>query len=150
MFITEPTLGILPSPDKWVVKSPGRWKSAALEFTLPVGFVSDLASIPKLLRNVLDVDGRSRFPALVHDWLYSGRWTSRAFADAQLRSALIEYGETPVDASIYWCGVRTFGGIYWARRNARGAGLQADDFIDVPTWSAARAMPPPLTHPASS
>lgn len=127
MFVVEPTLGILPAPDKWVVRSPGIWKSPDLEATIPVGFVTDLASIPKLLRNVLDVDGRSRLPALLHDSLYCCQETTRAFADAQLRAALVAYGETNVGAMTYWLGVRAGGWSHWGS-SSRAPGLTPDDF----------------------
>lgn len=127
MFIVEPTLGILPSPDKWVLKSPGVWKSADLEATLPVGFVSDLASIPKLFRNILDVDGDSRLPALLHDSLYCCQQTTRVFADEQLKEALIAYGESSFGATVYWSGVRAGGWSHWGS-SRRPRGLVLDDF----------------------
>jgi hypothetical protein len=39
--------------------------------TVPVGFENDLASIPRLFRNIIPVNGRHRWPAVIHDYLYS-------------------------------------------------------------------------------
>lgn len=134
MFTSQPCLGILPKPDLWVLLQPLTWDAFDLKLTLPVGWVSDLASIPKVLRNVLDVDGMSRCPALLHDGLYNCQQTSRAFADAQLRRALELYGESSFTAGVYWAGVRVGGWKPWDDRMARGGGMQASDFLDVPTY----------------
>jgi Protein of unknown function (DUF1353) len=40
--------------------------------TVPVGFVTDLASIPRLFWSSLRPDGEYTYPAIVHDYLY---WT---------------------------------------------------------------------------
>jgi hypothetical protein len=147
MFIVEPTLGILPAPDKWVVLTPGEWASAELQTTIPTGFVSDLASIPWFLRGLLDVNGKSRLPALLHDWLYCGRWTERSFADQMLDLALMDYGESETVAATYYAGVHSFGWIYWNRRARMSKGLSQYDFADAASLALAQAMPPPIVNP---
>lgn len=144
MYVTQPTFGIMPNPDKWVVKTVGEYVSARVRFTLPVGFITDFASIPHLVQNIADVDGDSRLPATGHDLFYSGRWTTREFADAFLRDAMIEYGAGRAAAAVYWGAVRSCGWIYWNRRNATGKGLQRYDFIDDASYAAAKALPPPV------
>ena len=34
------------------------------------GFVNDLASIPRLLRPIFNRNGKNRWAAVIHDWLY--------------------------------------------------------------------------------
>lgn len=38
--------------------------------TVPDGFENDLASIPRLFQNLIPVNGKHRWPAVIHDWLY--------------------------------------------------------------------------------
>jgi hypothetical protein len=40
--------------------------------TVPVGFVTDLASIPRIFYSALRPDGEYTYPAIIHDYLY---WT---------------------------------------------------------------------------
>lgn len=140
IFTQVPTLEVLPRPDYWAVKVPLVWESPQLTLTIPVGFITDLASIPKVFRNILDVDGRSREPAILHDWLYNTQHTTRAFADAMLREALLEYGETQATAWVYYAGVRIGGWAPWDARQQRGGGLQPDDFDTPEDYLAAMAV----------
>jgi hypothetical protein len=119
----------MPAPDRWALAQPVTWDAPDLKVTIPDGFVTDLASIPRIFRNILDVDGVSRFAAILHDALYCCQQTTRAFADSQLRAALIAYGESRFTAGIYFAGVRAGGWMPWDDRQRRGGGIQADDFI---------------------
>lgn len=56
-------------------------------FTAPAGFITDLASIPRLARWAFTGHGKSREPAVIHDWLYVQRH-DRAEADKVFREAL--------------------------------------------------------------
>ena len=52
-------------------------------FTVPKGFVSDGASIPKMFWGLIApcIDGRTIRAAIIHDWLYSTGILSRKQAD---------------------------------------------------------------------
>jgi hypothetical protein len=114
MFLAEPELVPLKDqPDFWALAAPIKWVSSTLITTIPLGFKTDLASIPKIIRNIFDVDGRSREPAILHDWLYSTQHTTKAFADEQLRLAIIDYGDKPWQARMYWLGVHLGGASAW-------------------------------------
>src|ERR1700760_3556625 len=82
--------------DLWVVRQPLIWVDDKYgSLTAPVGFMTDLASIPRILRNLpaFDPNGVSRRPAVVHDWLYwsQGAVTKRT-ADWFLHDAMISEG----------------------------------------------------------
>lgn len=130
MFTTEPELYVQERPDIWELAAPLQWVSPQLEMRIPAGFLTDLASIPKVLRNVLDVNGCSRAPAILHDALYNCLETSRAFADGMLQYALIAYGAGPATAWAYWAGVRIGGWHPWDERAAIGKGMHRGDFAD--------------------
>ena len=137
MFVGAPELLVLQRPNYWAIARVLTWRSEQLTLTIPAGFVTDLASIPRALRAVLDVNGPSRDPAILHDWLYCSQRTSRAFADHMLFQALVSYGETQLTAGVYWLGVRIGGWVPWDRRLHRGGGIQPDDFVDIDAYDNA-------------
>lgn len=111
MFTSALNLTEAPQPDFWAVASPLVWTGEGLPITVPKGFLTDLASIPRVLRNLpmLDPDGCSRSPAVLHDWLYRTHQYTRQQSDAILRQALIERGANKVDAWSFYLGVRLGG-----------------------------------------
>lgn len=127
MFLTDLVLKETPQPDFWAVASPLVWFDGVLGFTVPVGALTDLASIPRILWNIpaLDPDGESRSAAVAHDWLYRTHQLSRSDADDFLRKAIIARGGNAYTARMFWAGVRLGGsGPY----NAHPDGPTAADF----------------------
>lgn len=106
-------------PGEWVLLAPMTWREGDEEIVVPRGFITDLASIPRALRGVLNVNGRSRKAAVLHDWGYCKQWASRAVIDALFRRALIAEGMHPLVARSYWLGVRAGGWIHWNARARR-------------------------------
>lgn len=96
---------------------------------VPKGFITDLASIPRLLRIFFDQNGKSRKAAVIHDWLYCSRIYPRSEADGIFHEALIYCGVGKFTAWTMWLGVRAGGWIYYNRRGKQPLG--ADDFIEV-------------------
>jgi hypothetical protein len=87
-----------------------------------VGTVTDLASIPRVFRNLpfLDPNGLSRRPAVLHDYLYRGgnRYglqMTRKKADRVLRIALRDEGASRWVAWLFWAAVRVGGRRAWRR-----------------------------------
>lgn len=119
MFKTALELVADPMPDFWVLGSDLVWfDSERGLMTAPKGTRTDLASIPRALRNLpfLDPDGVSRRPATFHDYLYGsayGRRRGKAFADDFLRAALIAEGASPATAAAFYYAVHWFGGPAW-------------------------------------
>jgi hypothetical protein len=93
--------------------------------TVPKGFVTDLASIPRLVSGVMPPDGPWTEAAVIHDALYFCRgganlWYgrkiisratpySRAESDDILREAMADIGVGVVQRNIIWSGVRIGG-----------------------------------------
>jgi hypothetical protein len=99
-------------PDFWYVRAPLIWCDPSWgRIEVPVGFRTDLASIPRMLRNLpaLDPDGKSRRPAVVHDWLYAWQALGKDRADDFLRYAMIAEGVPHVDAETIYEAVHLFG-----------------------------------------
>lgn len=56
--------------------------------TVPEGFVTDLASVPRVPIAWLLAGGCANGPAVLHDFLYAHKWPSKALADAVFYEAM--------------------------------------------------------------
>lgn len=119
MFQSRLYVRDLPTPDVWVVVRPLVWLDDEFgRIEVPVGMMTDLASIPRALRGVpeLDPDGASRRAAVVHDSLYdraAGRARGKDFADRFLRAALVAESCGQVTANLFYEAVKEFGQSSW-------------------------------------
>lgn len=113
MFHSELNLiAIKGRPDLWRLAAPLIWDDIAV----PVGYITDLASIPHILDWLpnLDRTGNSRRAATLHDWLYGGdRTRGKAFADLTLYRALQSDGMSRLAAWEYYEAVHHFGQSSW-------------------------------------
>lgn len=94
--------------------------SSAFYITVPKGFITDGASIPKMAWSVLGVNPyySSIFPAaVVHDWLYCQKYLGRKEADKVFKRAMDSIGKLSKAQTylIYWA-VRLFGGVAYKRK----------------------------------
>lgn len=111
------------TPGEWVLLADLEWKGDT-DVTVPAGFITDLASIPQLFRNILDVNGPSRRAAVLHDWLYCVQSMSRKEADQVFLTALKSEGVGWL-SHVYYRAVRIGGRQAWANRIT---GLHGTDF----------------------
>ena len=136
MFTTPLRIEAQDTPGEWKLIYPLVWAIDGdgyrmPDIEVPAGFVTDLASVPKLLRGLLDPTDPSRRPAVLHDWLYCSQNKhdyTRQQADALFRVALRADGSSAVAAFIYHAGVRAGGWRYWKKRSG---GLTIGDFADL-------------------
>lgn len=116
-------------PGEWLVLRDLPYVTLAeVEVVVPAGFVTDLASIPPLLRPVFDRNDASRRPAVLHDWLYCRKRGTRADADSLFLEALEREGVSWWRRWAMYAGVRAGGWLYWSRRG----GLTVEDFAALP------------------
>jgi len=116
------------SPGEWVLLRRLVWDDGERKVVVPRGFITDLASIPGPLKGVLDVNGKSRRAAVLHDFLYCWQPFTRREVDRMFKAALRKEGVGALVASIYYTGVRIGGGRYWGSR--WGQGLATDDIAE--------------------
>jgi hypothetical protein len=100
---------------KWVVCKPVIYQSdvAKQTFTVPEGFHTDLASVPRLPVVYWLTGGTSTEAAIVHDYLYSTGLVPRETADAVLREASQVTGVPGWRRWLMWAGVRLGGASHY-------------------------------------
>jgi hypothetical protein len=88
---------------------------------VPIGFVTDFASIPRIFWSLLRPDGTYSYAAIIHDFLYWEQYLSRDVSDSILKLCMEDFKiEAAVVNSIY-TGVRLGGGFAWAENAKRKA-----------------------------
>lgn len=79
------------------------------EVSVPPGFVTDLASVPRLPFVYLLAGGTAKKAAVVHDYLYREQCCSRRDADSVFEEAMRASGQPWWRRKLMWAGVRLFG-----------------------------------------
>jgi hypothetical protein len=82
--------------------------------TVPAGFVTDLASIPRPFWALLPKWDGYGGPAIVHDFLYSSQHTTRYIADQWILSGMEDMKVGPIKRYAIYSAVRLFGGFAWS------------------------------------
>jgi hypothetical protein len=100
---------------EWQLDAPLVYLSdLAGTLTVPAGFRTDFASVPRVpIAFLLCGDTASRAAAL-HDWLYTApHQVNRSTADKILKEAAIADGVPAWRAWMLWAGVRVGGSFHW-------------------------------------
>ena len=102
--------------DDWVLLEPLVYSSELLgrKVTVPAGFVTDFASVPRLPFIYWFAGDTAKAPAVLHDWFYRTNTEdiTRATADALLAEAMEVRGYWKIRSWLMWAGVRIGG--YWS------------------------------------
>jgi hypothetical protein len=110
----------LTAPISWT-PNPGQERYGAV--TVPPGFVTDFASIPRVFWSLLRPDGEYAYAAVVHDYLYWTQTRARDEADNIFKIAMEDFEiEAPKVKAIYGA-VRIGGQSAWnsnAKKKAQG------------------------------
>jgi hypothetical protein len=117
VFLTELVTRRPPGTDdrKAVLVQPFVFKSdTAGVITVPAGFVTDYASVPRLPFAYLLFGGVADEAAVIHDFLYSSGTVSRKIADAVFREAMQACDVAGWRRWPMWLGVRMFGGSHYS------------------------------------
>jgi hypothetical protein len=113
----------------WRLLDPLYWMADSGDtspmITVPAGFETDLASIPRLARGLIPSSGPWQRAAVIHDWLYAtqGSWglapphfkLTRAQADNVFRDAMAAAGVNWITRQAMWTAVRIGGWKGWGR-----------------------------------
>lgn len=126
-----PILIPFAAQDLWILGQPIGWipddsdGPGVIRVDVPRGFVTDLASVPRILWPVLAHTGRYGNAAIYHDWLYVDQPCTREVADRVFDRAMVDMGVDAPTRNIIWAAVRVFGGDGWERcRRDKAAGVK--------------------------
>ncbi len=138
----------------WWLNDDAWWEPAgrpSSRVTAPRGFVTDLASIPRLFWSVLAPDDQYAYAAVIHDWLYwtgqyRGQPLSRRSADAIMVAAMRELQVADWRIEAIDLALDHFGQAAWddnARRRSSGEKRVLRRFPPSPQvrWSDWRLQP---------
>lgn len=90
--------------------------NSGIVISVPAGFVTDLASVPRLFWSVFPPDGDYAKAAVIHDYLYASGQYSRLWADEIFNEAMGVLGVNPVTRWLIYKAVRLFGAAYFFKR----------------------------------
>ncbi|MGO8653892.1 DUF1353 domain-containing protein [Rhizobium ruizarguesonis] len=128
------------------------WKRSTSKLDLldqvdvPKGFVTDLASIPRLFWAVLPRQAEYSYPAIVHDYLYWEQTCTRDQADDVLEAAMNDLQVNSLNATAILFAVRKFGHGAWEQNAHRKTGGEKRLLRRFPpdmttTWETWRKQP---------
>jgi hypothetical protein len=107
----SPTVTVRRASDQlWEVVEPLVYRGRRDTFVVPAGFLTDFATVPRVVVWLIPRFGRYTLAAVLHDWLITegiarGEVSSRD-ADGLFRRMLRELGVPPVRHWLMWTGVR--------------------------------------------
>lgn len=81
--------------------------------TVPAGFITDFASVPRVFWRVIPPWGKYGRAAVVHDWLYKEKGGDRETADLIFLEAMTFLGVAKWKRYVMYWAVRCFGGPAW-------------------------------------
>jgi Protein of unknown function (DUF1353) len=113
-FLTECDLTPLSDGLHWRLKSRLVFRSANIEelISVPSGFVTDLASVPRLFWNILPPFCIAQ-EACVHDWIYRNHTFSRMVCDVLLYEMMLAERRHWLMRWTIYIGVRLGGWVAW-------------------------------------
>jgi len=98
------------SGDKdWIVEEPIVYRGNQESFTVPVGYRTDFASVPRIFTWLIPTYGAYTRPAILHDWLCDqarAGLIARSDADGLFRRSMRELGVGFSRRWLMWAGVR--------------------------------------------
>jgi hypothetical protein len=113
---------------------------------VPAGFVTELASIPRMFWSAFPPDGPYAYAAVIHDYLYWEQPLQREEADRIFRLAMEDFKIARVTIDTLYGAVRSGGGTAWrsnASLKAAGERRVLRKYPDDPTtrWADWKRMP---------
>jgi hypothetical protein len=135
-FLTQP-IGWRPNVGRQIAYAPVQ---------APRGFVTDLASVPRVFFSVLRPDGEYAYAAILHDYLYWSQAVPREVADQTFKLAMEDLEVSPVVIRVIFEAVARFGQSAWetnAKLRAAGEKRILQQFPTSPTtrWRDWKKVP---------
>jgi Protein of unknown function (DUF1353) len=99
---------------------------------VPKGFVSDLASIPRVFYSLLRPDGTYAYAAIIHDYLYWTQAVKRETADEILKNSMEDFEVDPVTLQTIFTAVRAAGQFAWDQNAKAKSGGEQRVLVQFP------------------
>jgi Protein of unknown function (DUF1353) len=115
-------LELVPNDDgtSWTVMDDLVYHSSTKTIIVDKGFVTDLASIPRIAWDIYPPTSIPK-PSVLHDWLYSRQVVTRKQADDYLLEAMIATGVGMFKRQVIYRNVRAFGWVAWNQHTKENA-----------------------------
>lgn len=119
-FLNPPLLKPKFDGKTWVLMTEFSYDVGGIDsgdrITVPVGFETDLASVPQSLTWLVPKWGKHGPAAIIHDYLYRTQPRSRKESDDIFYEAMRVLDTNPATAQLAYRGVRTGGWLPWKKR----------------------------------
>ena len=103
-------------PHRWRLIEPVQVTLSNGELIIiPAGFITDFASVPRLLRGLVSTIGNHNLATLIHDYLYTEQYHSRLFADWEMLYWLEQRGVSKLKRYVMYYAVRLGGRKWWQK-----------------------------------
>ncbi|EJI2433989.1 DUF1353 domain-containing protein, partial [Salmonella enterica] len=86
---------------------------------VPAGFVTDLASVPRIFWTILPPDGKYAKAAIIHDYLYDNALRTKKEADLIFLDGMTVLGVPRLKRKVMYWAVRWFGRGKYSQRERR-------------------------------
>ena len=105
-----------------VIDHPFQYQSdeAKMVITVPIGFQTDFASVPRFPLIYALLGDTAHEPAVIHDWLYYSAIVNREIADNVLYEAMTVFGVEDWRRDMIYEGVRAGGWYAWDEHRKEG------------------------------
>ena len=127
----------LPDGKRWVLREEFSYdigsKGSGDSVIVPVGFVTDFATVPRLFWTVYPKWGKYGNAAVVHDYLYWEQFFSRKRTDEIFLEGMIVLGVSKRDRKTIYHSIRLFGGWSW-KKNQKDKRKGKKEIIDISDW----------------
>jgi hypothetical protein len=128
---------------RWALTRPLRYHGAQDTFTVPMGYITDFASVPRIAVWLIPTYGKWTRAAILHDWLITDAlptgMVSSVDVDGLFRRMLRELDVPPVKRWLMWAGVR-WGAAFSERRRA-GWWQTAPEVLGISVLALPLAVP---------
>ena len=85
------------------------YQGSSNNISVPAGFITDFASIPRILWSVLPPNGKYTKAAVLHDYLYKNAIKNKQWADDVFYEAMLVLGVSKITAKLMYNAVKYFG-----------------------------------------
>lgn len=109
-FVKDGSIDWGPTPAR---RDDGVAQPVTVEVSVPEGFVTDLASIPRAFWSIKRPEGRHAYAAAIHDYLYWTQRRSRKESDEIFRAVMLESKADAATVLALYNTVRQAGGTAW-------------------------------------